>query len=61
MVLTADVWCADAFTALTLRCDLLEQVTKQFAAEGIAIPYPSTIRILGDPRLAPAAPEFHRP
>jgi small-conductance mechanosensitive channel len=46
MVLTLDVWCIDAFTAISVRCDLLEQVTKQFSAEGIAIPYPPKIRVL---------------
>ena len=61
MVLTVDVWCADAFTAITLRCDLLEEVTKRFAAEGIAIPYPQTVRILNDAALAPAASEIRRP
>jgi len=61
MVLTVDVWCVDAFTAITLRCDLLEEATKRLAAGGIAIPYPQTIRVLNDARVAPAAPEIHRP
>ena len=61
MVLTVDVWCADALTAITLRCDLLEEATKRLAAEGIAIPYPQTIRILSDRGRAPAAPEIRRP
>ena len=61
MVLTVDVWCADALTAITLRCDLLEEITKRFAAEGISIPYPPTIRISNDAVPAPATPEVHRP
>ena len=48
MVLTLDVWCADALTAITLRCDLLEQATKRFAIEGIGIPIPQTIVVLKD-------------
>jgi small-conductance mechanosensitive channel len=48
MVLTLDVWCADALTAITVRCDLLEQATKRFAIEGIGIPIPQTIVVLKD-------------
>ena len=48
MVLTLDVWCADALTAITIRCDLLEQATKRFAADGIGIPIPQTIVLLKD-------------
>ncbi len=55
MVLTLDVWCADALTAITLRCDLLEQATKQFAVDGIGVPFPQTIRVVNDVRLAAAA------
>ena len=61
MVLTVDVWCADAFTAIALRCDLLEEVTKRFAAEGISIPYPQTIRIVNDTGVAPVAPAPVKP
>jgi small-conductance mechanosensitive channel len=60
MVLTLDVWCADALTAITLRCDLLEQATKRFAAEGIGIPIPQTIIVLKDARLAVGAQETVR-
>ena len=55
LVLTLDVWCADALTAITLRSDLMEQATKQFAVNGIAIPFPQTIRVVNDERLAAAA------
>jgi len=48
--LTLEVWCADAVTAITLRCDLLEQATKRFALEGIGIPMQQTIIILKDDR-----------
>ena len=50
VVLTLDVWCADALTALALRCDLLEQATKRFALEGIGIPFPQTTVVLQDGR-----------
>ncbi len=43
LVLSLDVWCADAFTAIALRCDLLEQATKRFAVDGIGIPIPQTM------------------
>jgi len=55
MVLTVDVWCADAFTAIALRCDLLEEITKRFALEGINIPYPQTIRIANATFVEPAS------
>ena len=60
IVLTVDVWCADAFTAITLRSDLLEGVAKQFAADGIAVPYPPTTRFLHDPGVAPATEQLHQ-
>jgi small-conductance mechanosensitive channel len=50
MVLTLDVWCADAFTAITLRYDLLEQAVKRFAQEGIGIPFAQTKIVLEDER-----------
>ncbi len=46
VVLTLEVWCADALTAGTLKSDLLEQAKKRFADEGIQIPYPHTTVIL---------------
>jgi len=61
MVLSLDMWCADAATAITLRCDLLEQAIKRFAADGIAIPYPQTIRLLNEAGSATAASETRRP
>ena len=48
MVLTLDVWCADALAEIALRCDLLEQAMKRFAAEGISVPFPPTVRVLND-------------
>ena len=50
IVLTLDVWCADALTATAFRCDLLEQATKRFALEGIGIPLPQTAVLLKDDR-----------
>ena len=58
MVLTLDVWCADALTAITLRSDLLEQATKRFAADGIGIPFPPAIVVLRDVRQASAELRF---
>jgi small-conductance mechanosensitive channel len=46
VVLSLDVWCADAFTAIALKCDLLEQAKKRFALEGIFLPLPQTIVVL---------------
>ena len=46
IVLTLEVWCADALTASAFRCDLLEQAIKRFALEGIGIPFPQTMVIL---------------
>ena len=50
VVLTVDVWCADALTAIALKCDLLEQATKRFALEGIGIPLPQMTVVLKNDR-----------
>ena len=50
VVLTLDLWCADALTAITLKCDLLEQAKKRFALEGIALPITQTNVVLQDNR-----------
>jgi small-conductance mechanosensitive channel len=50
VVLSLDVWCADALTAITLRSDLLEQAVKRFAVEGIGIPFAQTTVVLKDER-----------
>jgi len=50
VVLTLDVWCADALAAIALRCDLLEQATKRFARENIGIPLPKMVVVLSDDR-----------
>lgn len=46
VVLSLDVWCADALTAITFKCDLLEQAMKQFAMEGISRPLTQTMVVL---------------
>ena len=46
VVLTLEVWCADALSAVALKCDLLEQATKRFALEGIGIPFPQMTLVL---------------
>ena len=46
VVLTLDVWCADAPTAGAFKSDLLEQAKRRFADEGIQIPFPHTTVIL---------------
>ena len=50
VVLSLDVWCADALTATSLKCDLLEQSVKRFAREGIGLPLPQTKVVLLDDR-----------
>ena len=57
VVLTLDLWCADALTAITLRCDLLEQAVKRFAVEGIGYPLPQTRVVLKDERQFIRAPK----
>jgi len=43
LMLSLNVWCADAMIANTLRCDLLEQAVKRFALADIIIPRPETV------------------
>ena len=50
VVLSLDLWCADAFTAIGLKCDLLEQAKKRFALEGIGLPQALTTVVLRDER-----------
>ena len=49
-VLTLDVWCADALSAVVLKCDLLEQATRRFAVEGIGIPLQQMTVVLKNDR-----------
>ena len=57
VVLSLDVWCADALAAISFRCDLLEQVAKRFAVEGIRISIPQTMVVLKDDRHFDRPPE----
>ena len=57
VVLSLDMWCADALMAITLRCDLLEQAVKRFAVEGIRISIPQTMVVLKDGRHINRLPE----
>jgi len=57
VVLTLDVWCADALTAITLKCDLLEQAMKRFAQAGIGNPLARTSVVLRDDHLFTEKPE----
>jgi small-conductance mechanosensitive channel len=50
VTLSLDVWCADAPSANTFRCDLLELAVKRFARAGIVIPISPTTLILRDVR-----------
>jgi small-conductance mechanosensitive channel len=50
VTLSLDAWCADALTAITFRCDLLEQAVKRFLQAGIVISPPPTTLILRDDR-----------
>ena len=61
VVLSLDAWCADALTAITFRCDLLEQAAKRFAVEGIRISIPQTMVILKDDRNVNSKPEKDSP
>lgn len=57
VVLTLDLWCADALTAITLRCDLLEQAVKRFTLDGIGFLRPQTMVIVKDERHLTRGPE----
>ena len=57
VVLSLDVWCADALAAISFRCDLLEQAAKRFAVEGIRISIPQTLVVLKDDRHFDRTPE----
>jgi small-conductance mechanosensitive channel len=48
VVLSLDVWCADALAAITFRCDLLEQAAKRFGLEGIHLSTPQTMLVFKD-------------
>jgi len=61
VVLTLDVWCADALTSITLRCDLLELAVKRFAQDGIGFPLPLTKMVLQDERQFTREPNKARP
>jgi small-conductance mechanosensitive channel len=61
VVLSLDAWCVDALTAITFRCDLLEQAAKRFAVEGIRISIPQTMVILKDDRNVNSKPEKDSP
>jgi small-conductance mechanosensitive channel len=50
VVLTLDVWCADALSAVALKCHLLEQATKRFALEEIGISLPQMTVVLKNDR-----------
>jgi small-conductance mechanosensitive channel len=49
IVLTPTAWCADTAAAGALKCDLLEQARKRFAAAGIEMPFAQTIVTLKQP------------
>lgn len=57
VVLSLDVWCADALAAIAFRCDLLEQAVKRFKLEGIHISIPQTMVLLRDDRPFNGKPE----
>jgi small-conductance mechanosensitive channel len=57
VVLTIDVWCADALTAITFKYDLLEQANKRFAQENIGNPLLQTKVFLKDDRHLSGPPE----
>ena len=57
VVLSLDVWCADALSAIAFRCDLLEQAVKRFKLEGIHLSIPQTMVLLRDDRPFNGKPE----
>jgi small-conductance mechanosensitive channel len=57
VVLSLDVWCADALAAIIFKCDLLEQAAKRFGVEGIRISIPQTMVVLKDDRHINRQPE----
>jgi small conductance mechanosensitive channel len=57
VVLSLDVWCADALSAITFRGDLLESAAKRFMLEGIRIAMPQTNVVLQDDRHLNRQPE----
>ena len=58
IVLSLDMWCRDAATAITLRCDLLEQAAKGFALAGINLASPRTTVALVDERAVASRPRM---
>ena len=46
VVLTLDMWCVDALTAIAPKCEVLEAAKKRFASEGIGIPVSQTMLVL---------------
>jgi len=61
VVLSLDVWCADALAAIIFRCDLLEQAMKRFKLEGIHISVPQTMVILKEDHSGNSKPEHASP
>ena len=43
VILTVSAWCPDPGAAAQLKCDLLEQVHRRFAKDGIELPFPQTV------------------
>jgi small conductance mechanosensitive channel len=61
VVLTPTAWCAGTDAAVALKCDLLEQARKRFAAAGIEMPLPQTVVTLKSPATAPPMSQVDRP
>ena len=53
VVLSLDLWCPDALTAIGLKCDLLEQAKRRFATEGIGLSAQHLTVLVKDSRLDP--------
>jgi small-conductance mechanosensitive channel len=57
VVLTLGAWCSDSAAASTVKGDLLEQVAKRFAAEGLKLPFPqTTVTLIQAEAPPPASP-----
>ncbi len=63
-VLTLEVWCSDALTGASLKCDLLEQIARRVALESIGPGIPQTrVILVGDqrPQVLQGAPRVSEP
>ena len=51
VILTLDMWCVDALTAIALKWEVLEAAKKRFASKGIGLPVTQSTLVLKQSRL----------